>query len=345
MLYNRKQLLEDLNKAAPGLADKEIIEQSTSFVFIDGYIVTFNDEIAVSFKSPFGTDVEGAVPAKELLGFLDKIEDKEIDVHTTKKELCIKGKGKKIELAIVKDIELPLSEIINFNPDEVEWIDLAIDTMEAIEFCKFSVSPHTIKPVLNSLHLNGDVVESCDNYRITRFFLDKPTFLDPILIQANNIKILPNYPELTKYAAYDGWAHFSDDKNNIVVSCRLLEEKFPKVGNFITEGKIKIDFPDGLDKSLRAAEIVLDRSTIDNEKVTISLKKDELILQSKGPNGKYTEHVKYKNNKNKKYVTFNIHPTFLRQILKLMNSARLNTNANIINFSGEKFVHVMSLIN
>lgn len=344
MKVDRKELQETLDKAAPGLADKEIIEQSTSYIFVDGFLVTFNDEIAISLPSPFGKEVEGAVPAKEFRNILAKLRDKEVDVYSTENELRIDGKNKKVGLAITKNVELPMADIINFDPNEVTWIELAQDTMEAIEFCLFSVSKNVNKPILNCLHLTGDMVESCDNYRITRFFMDKPTFLTPILIQADNIKNLPKYPDLKEYTVYDGWAHFRGD-DEFVVSCRILEDSFPNVSKFITEGKTSVSFPDSLDAALQTAEVLVDHTKVDNEKVKIHLKESSLVLECQGPVGWFKEKVKYSDDiKRKKPVDFEIHPGFLRQILKLMNSAKVNNKAGVINFSGEKFVHVMSLL-
>lgn len=344
MKVDRQYLQKRLEKAKPGLADKEVIEQSTSFIFVNGYIVTFNDEVAISFPSPFGDDVEGAVSAKEFMGVLAKFRDKEVDIKSTDNELLLKGKNKKVGLALIKDINLPMADIINFDPEGVEWIDLAVDTMEAIEFCKFSVSKNTNKPVLNSLHMNGDLIESSDNYRITRFFMDKVTFPDPILIAINNAKILPNYTNLVKYAVYDGWAHFSDEDNNIVVSCRLLEEKFPDVSDFLVKGDISIELPEGLDEILQTAEVVIDHSKIDNERVTINVTSNKVKVSCEGPNSWYVETLKYKQNTKNKDISFEINPTLLREILKLMTSANLNEKAGVMNFIGDKFIHVISLL-
>ena len=47
MKINRKDLIKVLKKVQPGLASQEIIEQSGAFVFTDGRVFTYNDEIAV----------------------------------------------------------------------------------------------------------------------------------------------------------------------------------------------------------------------------------------------------------------------------------------------------------
>jgi len=344
MKIDRQYLQKRLEEAKPGLADKEIIEQSTSFVFVNGYLVTFNDEVAISFESPFGTDVEGAVPAKELMGLLAKFKEKEIDVYSTENELRISGKNKQAGLAIAKDMELPMADVINFDPDSVEWISLADDTIEGIKFCLFSVSQNVNKPILNCVHLSGDLVESCDNWRITRYYMDKVTFPDPILIQEKNAKILPNYPSLSKYTIYDGWAHFSDNENNFVVSCRILEEKYPDVGQFIVKGKTTIKFPEGVDDVLKRADVIIDHSKIDSEKVNVNVEKDKTIIHCDGPMGWFKETIKSKGLNNVDSIEFSINPSFLKQILGLMSHAKVNNKAAVMNFTGDKFVHIVSLL-
>jgi len=90
MAVNRKELLTILGKVAPGLSNTEILEQSSSFIFMDGLVITFNDEISVSHPIPY--DWTGAVVAKELMTLLKKYKDDEIEVNITQEEFLIKTK-------------------------------------------------------------------------------------------------------------------------------------------------------------------------------------------------------------------------------------------------------------
>ena len=44
----KNDLVEALEVVKPGLANKDLIEQTTSFAFINGNVVTYNDEISIS---------------------------------------------------------------------------------------------------------------------------------------------------------------------------------------------------------------------------------------------------------------------------------------------------------
>ena len=90
---NRKELLGALSAVRPGLANKEVMEQSCSFVFDGGMVCTYNDEIAVSHPVPEG--ISGAVRASELFSLLSKFPDEEIGVEVTEAELVVSGKKRK----------------------------------------------------------------------------------------------------------------------------------------------------------------------------------------------------------------------------------------------------------
>jgi len=75
-MVKRIELLGCLELLTPGLAKKELIEQSACFVFRDGLAQTFNDEVACSMKADYG--IEGAVPAEPLLNLLRQLPDENI---------------------------------------------------------------------------------------------------------------------------------------------------------------------------------------------------------------------------------------------------------------------------
>ena len=53
---NRKELVELLSQVSPGVGAKETTLQETCFVFSNGYVYTYNDEICVSAALPKGME-------------------------------------------------------------------------------------------------------------------------------------------------------------------------------------------------------------------------------------------------------------------------------------------------
>jgi hypothetical protein len=69
----KTDLIKALEAVKPGLANKEMIEQSTSFAFMEDRVVTYNDEISISHPLK-GIPIVGAIKADELYAFLSKVK-------------------------------------------------------------------------------------------------------------------------------------------------------------------------------------------------------------------------------------------------------------------------------
>ena len=78
MKITKDELINTLKAVRPGLAAKEIIEQSTNFIFKDNTVATYNDEIMITH--PTDLDLEGAVQASHFFTLLNKVKDEEIDL-------------------------------------------------------------------------------------------------------------------------------------------------------------------------------------------------------------------------------------------------------------------------
>jgi hypothetical protein len=93
----RQELIDALETVKPGLAQKEIVEQSSSFAFIDGKVVTYNDEISISHPVE-GLKVEGAVRAEELYQLLHRITRDEVEISQTKTNSTLRPGVRRLEL-------------------------------------------------------------------------------------------------------------------------------------------------------------------------------------------------------------------------------------------------------
>ena len=73
----KQELITALEKVKPGLASKDLIEQSTSFAFINGKVITYNDEISISHPVK-DLKIEGAVQAESYINFYQKPRQKRL---------------------------------------------------------------------------------------------------------------------------------------------------------------------------------------------------------------------------------------------------------------------------
>lgn len=331
MNINREQLMKTLALVRPGLATKENIEQSTSFVFMDGRVFTYNDEIAVSHPVDFGMD--GAVSATEFFNLLSKTKESELTAEVTESGLVIKGKKYKASIRLQAEITLPIDQISP--PDK--WNELPEDFADAVKFCLFSLGRDMTKPVLTCIHADADVVESCDGFRLTRRFFEKSAFDKPILIPGNAAKDLTSYKP-THYSVVGGWLHFKTAEDTMF-SCRTFDQlEFPNLDKFISDEGGKLKFPSDMKETLDRAGIFSNSSNRDH--VKIALKEGEMVVRGEGETGWFEEvcRVRYKGEP----CHFFLAPQFLQTVLDINDEALVSTGS--LQFESDAFIHVVSLI-
>lgn len=332
MKIKRSELNKVLNKVKPGLASKEVIEQSTSFVFKDGQVATYNDEIAVNHPMDIG--LVGAVQSKELLALLSKIRDEEINVKEKNGELIITGQKFKSGIRLEEEINLPL----DFLNAEIEFKDLPEGFSEGAHLCIFSAAAENVSPVLSNIHVKKDFIESCDNFRLTRCKMEVE-MEDELLISSVGVQHLVNY-DLNQYGLSEGWIHFKDRKNGLVFSCRTFEEQYPNLDNFLTAKGMPIRLPDGLNDVLDRSGIFSTETDGARNLVSVTIGDNWCKVRGENEHGWFEEKIRVKT-KEKTFI-FMVSPKILQDILKRSNKATLSDT--VLKFRAQKFDHVVSLI-
>jgi len=334
MKINKAELQQALETVKSGLASKEIIEQSTSFAFLKGRAITYNDEISISCPVP-GLDLEGAVRAEELFKLLTKVTTDEITLEVNGGEIQVHTGRILAGLPLQQEITLPLEEVGSI-PD---WTPLPDGLLDALKFTQFTCSRDMSRPVLTCIHVDGDegVVESSDNHRITRYRIKGmegfsfliPASVIPALMQINPVRI----------AMGEGWVHFQA-KNEATFSSRVLEGVFPDIAPHIKvlDG-VEITFPVGLPDVLERAAIFASRDSVTDEAVEITLAENRMVIRGEGEKGWFEESL------NHRYpgesVGFKINPAFLQQALKGLR--KCTKGERTLLFEGETWKHAVAL--
>ena len=338
MKIDRKHMLEVLQAVKPGLASKEVIEQSTSFIFTDGRVMTYNDEIAISH--PLDIDLEGAVIAKEFFNLLSKLHDEEVDVSTTKSELAVKGKKNKAGIKL--ELKTNIDEIIGVLGKVKKWNALPASFTQGLGFCLFSTGKDMTRALLTCIHCSGNSMMSSDDVRITLFEMGKKADMPAINIPATAAYELKSF-EPIEYSTTKGWAHFKS-KGGAVFSCRILEDAYAKEKIMsLVEKAIKgdsISLPNGLSDALERAGIFstsMDIKTIVDNRVRVTLDEGTMTIRGEGNSGWFeeTNRIRYKGD----LVEFDINPTFLQSILPHTNEVILNQRT--LCFQSDDFTHVI----
>jgi len=330
MFINTKALLDVLHMLRHGIAPKAIVLQSDCFVFQKNIIYSYNDEIAISH--PFKIEINGAVPAKQLLNFLEKIEEEEIKVTQKDNFLLVKGGNYRAKIKIILEITLPVKqETGHFNA-------LPYDFTTAIKFCLFSCSKDQTKPALTCIHVHQGRVESSDSFRMTiRYLDDDKCFSKPILIPHVAAKSLVTF-DVVEYSTSPGWLHFKTE-NEVVFSCRTyISMTFPNIQRIIDVEGEQVDLPKKLNNVIKRANALIDNGNFNNPRISLTIGNGKFIVKSKGNFGYFEENcsINYKGeSKNIK-----VHPEYLAQIIELCNVMEISKNQ--LRFEGDdgEFVHV-----
>lgn len=337
MKISKKELLKALETIKPGLSiTEDTIEQSTSFAFIEDHIVTYNDSISISY--PFKSNIKGAVSAKELYTLLNKLSSKKdiLNLEIKDNELRINaGKEGKAGIKIEKDVLLPLNEIKTDN----KWDKIPKKLIEGLKFCSFSTAKDNSKPLLTCIHVKDKIIESTDNFRATRFYLDKK--VKEFLIPANSIKFLEKFPAI-KYNVTKSWVNFKS-KEGALFSCRIFNQEFPDFSNILEVKGKKIKFPDIIEEAIDKAAIFCEKGeTVSSPMIEIKMKKDTIIIKGEGDIGWFKKIIKTKYQGS--YFTFKIASDFFVTMLKINNECILDKESKRVKFSSENWEHIFLLL-
>jgi len=332
MEIKKDKLLKALETVRPGLASKEMIEQSTSFCFLEGKVTTFNDEISIS--TPL-TDFEltGAVNAEELYSFVKKSKTEDIKIELSDNEILLKSGRAKAGLTLQNEIVLPLEEIGKIK----KWKKLPDDFSGGLSFAMGAAGHDFSEPVLTCVHVNKAELISSDRFRIVVFTLENEVPVKPFLIPATTcsklIKLMP-----VEIAEGEGWIHFKDALGSII-SCRIFEDSFPDVSKHIKVKGNEITFPKSIIGIIDRADIFSKRDTALDESIEVRLHKNKIEIKSESNSGWFKESAK--TNYKGEEVSFKVTPYLLRDILNETTTGKLDNNK--ILFTGEKWKYLTLL--
>ncbi len=318
----------------PGLANKEIIEQATSFAFINDRVVTYNDEISISHPVE-GLKLEGAVVADKLYSLLGKIKKDEIEINIEGSEIIITSGRIKAGLTLQSEIKLPLGEEV---ATKSKWRALPEKFNKSINFVMSSCSKDMSRVVLTAIHIHNEgFSEASDSYRVARYDLGEEMPVDTFLLpQAAAVEVVKFNP--TKIAEGKGWIHFKTEIGSIM-SCRILEDPYPNTAPHLKMKGTRIILPKTVEEVLDRAIIFAKKDHMLDEMVTITLQEKRFKIRAESDSGWFEEEVNvhYEGDP----VTFSITPYLLKGILSETQACELSKDK--LKFEGENWVYLNML--
>lgn len=330
---NRKDLLKRLKMAQVGVSDRGILEQSECFVFTDGRIIAFNDEVLVNTKGLKG--IEGAVRANELILFLERYPDKEVTVEIDQSKLKVKGKRRQANLTLERKIRLPFITV----PKPETWHTLEASVPLSLQYASEVCGQDETQWMSTCVHVTPRIIEACDNYRAIRI-AEKTGFPQEVCLPAASIERLLQVGELSAVSISGGWCHFKT-KSDAVVSLRTLagsyRDDIKNVGLFDAE---EVKLPARLKEIVSRATVLISPGYA--ALVKVELKNNRLVVESHGEAGWYAEEKKvpYKGS----HLAFEVNPKLLQDLLGLSHTVEIGKGKMRIKSSNMVFTIVLQAV-
>lgn len=329
MKINKEKLREALAIVKPGLATKELLSQTTSFAFMEGRVITYNDEISISHPVE-GIDFDGAIKAEELYGLLSKLTNESVEIEAEGAELKIKAGRVKAGLMLEKEINLPIRKV----PSDWKKIKESTKFQEFMKLAGQTCSRDMSQPKLVNVFVDGKKIIGSDGQRLIECELESKIPVAPFLIPATDvselIKINPTQIQL------DGdWVHFKNEIET-VFSCRKINDSYV-AQNLIDDvlfinKKVLIKTPGNILETLSRVMSFSRRDFALDEIVEISIKEGRMFFEAESENTKswIKENMKIKCDVD---FSFTITPSLFIDILKRVQEFTLDKSLTKVKFT------------
>ena len=338
---NRTDLITALKTVIPGVAKGDVLfTGADSFVFRNGLIQSYNDDISVTY--PLDTGINGAVKALELFKVLDKMSGSEVDLTISDNSLLVTDGVTELSMQLIEyDIEDLLNDL---SINELDWKNLPGRFMEALRLCLPSVSCNVIHGGLTGIHCHGSDVVSSDNFRAMLVTLDGDLG-ETFTLPGGAVRELLKLDDLEQYAVTESWGHFMSS-GGAVFSTRLIASEFPyeNLKNMFPSddemGEI-YELPEGLELALERADILSYQDSGLNY-INVKPKGKFLIVTGERQYGSIKEKVKLGKRSWPEGVSININPRYFISIVKMTKT--FYTSNKLVYFYGDNFKHVIATI-
>jgi len=339
MQINKKDLQEALEIVKPGLANREVIEQTTSFAFMEERVVTYNNEISISHPIK-DLKIKGAIQADKLYALLSKVKKDIIDITTEGNEIILSSGRMKAGLTLQSEIKLPLEDIPKIKEG---WKDLPENFIKCLRFAMSACGKDMSRPILTCVHINKNgYMEASDNLRIIQCRLSSElpvkTFLIPASAAVDVVKLNP----IRIAKEQEGWVHFQTEMGTII-SCRIFgKDKYVSTSSRMeVKQEQEIIFPGIIQEVLDRAIVFAKRDYILDEIIEISLENRRLKLRSFFDEGWFEEEINIRYTGDP--ISFSITPYLLKDILS--ESSKCIISKEKIKFEGDDWIYVATLRN
>ncbi len=329
---NRGELLAALGRVMPGISKRGTVEQSSCFVFRDGWIFSFNDEICCRTVSKLDPELEVAVRAEPLVKWLELVVDDDVDVSIDRGQFKLRAGRDKCWVRAEQDITLPIDEV----DTPTEWHTLPPDFWEAVERVMGTAGGANDEFMTRCVHVHPDYVEACDRKQATRYELETGATA-PFLVQAVTIAQGLNM-DLTRFGETADWVHFRN--KGLIFSCRRHLDSYPTDGitKMLQFRGAKCTLPKGAEVAAKLGEVFTGDDK-DNNRLDVDLTPGKMTVRGEGDKGGASREL------DTTYtgppVSFRLSPQLLIQLVKFANECEVGPGRLLITGDHWKYLTVL----
>lgn len=165
MKVNRLSLIQDMNKALPGIATGTVVlENADTVVFNDGHIYSYNSAISVDVKETNPSGLKGVVKGIDFYNSLMKLPGDEIELEATENAWKITDGSIKVKINLLP--EGKLFERFNSLKSNENWTEIdSQDFLNGLKICNMPKNSSKYAGV----YFKGNTLISTDSYTINKY--------------------------------------------------------------------------------------------------------------------------------------------------------------------------------
>jgi hypothetical protein len=333
MKINRMELLDLLQRAAVGLATKETgREQEQCFLFQDGKVWTYNDELFCVLDCSLIPETL-AIPGETLLKLLRSLQDEELEIATKR------GSKMSIKTAAAGDGEVNSEREIKSDlamlPQPMKWVALPAEFTTAVGMTCHCVAKTEENFELTCVHVTKDYLESSDNCQAIRFTVGLPV-RGPVCVRGEFLQAALKCQPIA-FAETKSWLHFQIEGGQIGI--RKQQVDYVELGPVLEVTGTEITLPDNLMDAVGRADVF---STDERGPARISIAlSPEKGLEVKAASDRGWWRTPYEVQYEGVPLRFNVEPELLKVALGHSYVCTLDQERMYI--VGDRFVYVIVL--
>lgn len=326
---NRVDFLQSLARVEPGLSLRDFIEQSSCYVFSDGWVSSFNDEVCCRSKSGLPADFVGAVYAKPLKDALEAMTADEVTIDFSGKEFLTKAGREKSGIRMEREIVLPVDEVTV--PDQ--WLTLPPDFASAIDKVVDAAGTNDEEFLSVCVHIHPDYVEATDRKQMCRYTL--ATGVDAsFLVRAKSVAHITKL-DVTKIGQTDEWVHFRN--KTLVFSCRRHLEDYFDLSSVFEFSGTATKLPRGGEQAAKLAGTFCEGK--DNDKVIVRLTDGNMNVRGEGSFGWGSRDLEMEYEGDE--LVFRLSPAMLTKLVR--DNVECELDGRKLCVRGEKWTYITVL--